>query len=410
MPNEKKPIQEGTSMPVMGGPGPSMGVPGTGAGPSAGGVPSSGSPEPGPSESGKRKKKNMKENTGIDEATLAGDSLHPAAKSIKDSKALDDSKVKMMMNMFHAIASNDKHDLTDWYKKAMERFHKNADVGVGNEAEHNTNSINGHLGKGPHTRMPMPTIDVKEDLDVIFSGTDLSENFKAKTSVLFESAVHARVIFETARLEEEFVEVLQEEISHFTNTLTDKLDNYLDYVVENWMRENQVAMENTLRNEIAGEFMNGLKGLFSETFYMDIPDDKVDVTNALADKIAILETRLEDVISENSILKDALINEARQDVIEECSTGLTVAQAEKFSTLAEGIDFEGDFDDYAQKLMIIKESHFNFENKSPKLNILEESFEGDDGSNHTTYYDPSVRNYVDAISRVMKPYVKSGQI
>ena len=335
------------------------------------------------------------------EETLAGSSLHPAAKAIPDPKAVSTSKVEMMKHMVNYAAGMSKGDLTKWFEDAMKVYGPGKTHGVGDVATRNVDSINSKLGKGPHTKEPMPKIHVREDLDEIFAGTELTEEFKEKVSVLFESAVHARLVLETASLEEEFVNLLQEEIEYFTETLTGKLDTYLDYTVENWMEENKLAVESALRNELTSDFIEGLKTLFTE-HYIDIPEDKVDVLNVLADKVTSLEATLEDLISENAILKDALVNEAKQDIFEEVSQGLTIPQIEKFATLSEGVDFDGDFDAYTKKLEIIKESHFSGKvKKVVKSNILEESFEGEI-ENKPASQDPAINRYVAAISRNVK--------
>ena len=313
----------------------------------------------------------------IDEETIAGASLHPAARSVSDPKALTASKVEMMKRMVNHMAGMSKGDMTKWFEDTLKVYGPGKDYGVGDNSGKNSASIDTHLGKGPKTKYPMPKIQVREDLEELFAGTELSEEFKEKTAVLFEAAVHARVVLETTRLEEEFVDILIEEIEYHTETLTNKLDAYLDYTVENFMNENQIAVESTLRNELTTEFIEGLRNLFAE-HYISVPEEQVDVLNALADRCTRLENALEDTLAESTILKDALINEAKQDVISEVGVGFTLAQQEKFATLAEGIEFDGDFDVYARKLNIVKESHFN--GSKTKSNILEESFEGEDGT------------------------------
>src|SRR5271157_2646964 len=344
----------------------------------------------------------FREDTVVEE-TMAGSSLHPAAKSISDPKAISTSKVEMMKNMVNHMAGMKKGDLTQWFEDSMKVYGPGKDHGVGDNSIRNVNSINSKLGKGPHTKDPMPKIHVREDLDELFVGTELSEEFKEKTAVLFEAAVNARVVLESVKLEEEFVDLFTEEVEHFTETLTNKLDTYLDYTVENWMSENQVAIESSLRNELMGDFIEGLKNLFTE-HYINVPEDKIDVLNILADKVNSLEDVNEDLISENSVLKDALVNEAKQDIFEEVSHGLTVSQIEKFATLAEGIEFEGDFDSYEKKLEIIKESHFSDNSKKVKSNgtgILEESFDGD-VKQVSVSNDPYINRYADAIARTVK--------
>lgn len=336
----------------------------------------------------------------VSEETLAGSSLHPAAKSVSDPKAISTSKVGMMKDMVNHMAGMNKSDLIKWFEDSMKTFGPGKSYGVGDVSSKNVNSINSKLGTGPLTQDPMPKIHVREDLDELFIGTELSEEFKEKTSVLFEAAIHARLILESMKLEEEFVKLFTEEVEYFTETLTNKLDTYLDYTVENWMEQNKVEIESSLRNELTTDFIEGLKSLFTE-HYINIPEEKIDVLNVLADKVTALENANEDLISENSVLKDALINEAKQDIFEEISQGLTIPQIEKFATLAEGIEFDGDFDSYQNKLGIIKENHFNDKTKVIKSNILDESFEGEVKSSVVSS-DPAINRYVEAIARNVK--------
>ena len=136
-------------------------------------------------------------------------------------------------------------------------------------------------------------------IEEMFNGQDLSEEFKDNVATIFEAAVSAKLIAETVRLEEEFETKLAEEIAIFNEEVTSKLDTYLDYCVENWMKENEVAIESTLRNELASEFVEGLKDLFAE-HYINVPEDKVDVLEAMAEKVAALEARLDETIDRKS--------------------------------------------------------------------------------------------------------------
>jgi hypothetical protein len=244
----------------------------------------------------------------------------------------------------------------------------------------------------------MPKLNVKEDIEEMFNGQDLSEEFKDNVATLFEAAVSARLIAEQARLEEEYETKLQEEISLFNEELTSKLDTYLDYVVENWMKENEVAIESTLRNELAEEFMEGLKNLFAE-HYISVPEEKVDVLEAMAEKVEALESKLDEAISENVELKNFVVENERQGIVESLASDLALTQQEKFSALVEGIEFDGDLDVYAKKLMIVKENYFKNEATSSS-SIEEETFEGEVAVSKNV--DPTVGRYLEAISRTVK--------
>jgi hypothetical protein len=341
----------------------------------------------------------------LDEETTAAASLKPGAKSISDPKALTKSKIGMMTGMMHMMNGMGKSDMVDFFNKVHSLYGPNKDWGVGNHSASNQASIDmkaSHAvaSKGPKTRMPMPKLNVKEDVEAMFDGQDLSEEFKDNASTLFEAAVSARIIAEQARLEEEYETKLTEELAVFTEEVNTKLDSYLDYVVENWMKENEVAIESTLRNELMEEFMEGLKNLFAE-HYISVPQEKVDVLEALATKVGALEEKLDETITENTELREVLVEGKMREIFEELASDLALTQQEKFAALVEGIEFNGDLDIYGKKLMIVKENYFKNEQTSYSSNINEETFEGDIGTTNKNV-DPSVNRYVQALARTVK--------
>ena len=351
-------------------------------------------------ESSKKKmKKKCEEETEVSEETLAGSSLHPKARHSDPM-----SKLGAMHGVMNVMAGMGKSDLINFFNQVQSQFGPGKDWGVGDKSGHNQSSIDmkpsDATGKSaPKTRDAMPKLNVKEDIEEMFNGQDLSEEFKENVSTLFEAAVSARLIAEQARLEEEFETKLQEEIATFNEEITSKLDTYLDYCVENWMKENEVAIESTLRNELAEEFMEGLKNLFAE-HYISVPEEKVDVLEAMAEKVAALEEKLDETISENYELKNFVVENERQDIVEGLASDLALTQQEKFAALVEGIEFDGDLDTYAKKLMIVKENYFKGEATSHSSNIEEETFEGEVAV--TKNIDPTVGRYLDAISRTVK--------
>jgi hypothetical protein len=346
----------------------------------------------------KEKKSGKKED--MKEDTAAADSIkaHKTADaSTDDPKAISPSKVEMMKNVVNYMAGQSKKDLTGWFDQMMSQYGPGKDYGVGDNSAKNAATIDTTLGKGPKTKDPMPKLSATEDLEAIFSGTELSEDFKEKTSALFEAAVSARISLETARLEEEFVEMLTEEIESFTSGLTDKLDSYLDYVVENWMVENIVAMDSALRTELAMEFLSGIKELFVEHFY-DLPEEKVEVVEAMADKIETLEQQNHTLVTEITSMKDAMVEASMLSVIDEVAKGLTLVEKEKFGTLIEGIEFEGDFETYANKLTVVRNNYFKETSVKPS-NILDVD---DEENSINEEVNPAVANYVTAISRTTR--------
>jgi hypothetical protein len=254
-------------------------------------------------------------------------------------------------------------------------------------------------GKGPKIRDAMPKLSVKEDVEEMFEGQDLSEEFKENASTIFEAAVTARAALEIARLDEEYETRLEESVTEIVEELQTGLDSYLSYVAEKWMNENQVAIESALRNEIMEEFIDGLKGLFVE-HYIDIPEEKVSVVESLAAKVEALESALDEQITENAELKTMVLESNKQEILDELAEGLTMSQAEKFFALSEGVHFDGDLDVYAKKLSVVKENYFT-KKSATVMNLEEETFEAGETTNSGSV-DPSVNRYVQAISRTVK--------
>lgn len=343
------------------------------------------------------------EEESVEEETLAASSLKPAARSVSDPK----SKIEVINHVVGQMAHMEKSDLIDFFNKTMSQFGPGKDYGVGDKSGSNQSTLDmkaSHAvsSTGPKTKDPMPKLDSKnhwaEDVEEMFSGQDLSEEFKDRVSTLFEAAVGARIGVEIARLEEEYETAINERVEEIAEEMNTKLDTYLDYVVENWMKENEVAIESTLRNEIMEEFINGLHTLFSE-HYMNVPTDKVDVLEALTDKVEALESKLDEAITENSDLRNVLAEKAKEDIFEELASDLALTQQEKFASLAEGIEFDGDLEVYSKKLQIVKENYFSA-TTSHVSNINEETFEGE--VTETVSGNPEVSRYVQAIARTIK--------
>lgn len=354
----------------------------------------------------KSKEINEEQVETVKEETVAGDSLKPAARSVVDPKALDASKVSMMKTMLHTASGMDKEDMTQWFNKAMALVGHEADE-VGDNSGKNQSSVDMKTGSGPKTKEAMPKIasitpgqSMKEDVAELFGTEDLTEEFKEKAAAIFEAAVVSQVILAREELHEQFETKLAEEIERIETETTENLDKYLDYVVEEWMKDNEVAIESSLRTELTNDFIDGLKKLFAE-HYIDLPEEKVEVVEHMADKVEELEKKLDEIIDENSSLKEALMNSQLSDVVEELAASMAMTQQEKFKSLAEEIEFDGDIDNFTKKLEIVKDTYFKDE-KPAKSNIEEETFEGEEQTALTETVDPRVANYVKAISRTVK--------
>ena len=208
--------------------------------------------------------------------------------------------------------------------------------------------------------------DFSGDLDALVeSEATLSDGFKDKAATIFEAAVKSKLGEEIGRIEEAYGEELAEEIASTKSDLVEKIDSYLNYVVENWMSENQIAIQSGLRSEIAENFMNGLKDLFVES-YVDVPESKVDLVDDLAEQVEELETALNSQTSKNIEMTEELELFQRYEVIREHAHGLAETEVEKLAALAEDLDFI-DEETFSAKVKTIKESYFSKEVKSAEV-------------------------------------------
>jgi hypothetical protein len=207
-----------------------------------------------------------------------------------------------------------------------------------------------------NAKKKMKEMSVKEDIDAMFGGESLSEEFKSKVTTIFEAAVIARAVAVAEALEEEILDAAQEALDDAKVEIEEQVDTYLNFVVENWVKENQVAIESGLRSEIVEDFMTGLKNLFSEN-YIDVPEEKVNVVEEQSQEIADLQAQVNEILNANAELTKKLANSNKTTILATASEGLTATQTARLKTLAEGVEFttEGE---YTSKLAVIRESYF----------------------------------------------------
>ena len=237
------------------------------------------------------------------------------------------------------------------------------------------------------------SINVKEDVDALVAGEDLSEEFKDKAATIFEAAVKSKIRSEVVRMEEGYAVALEEATETIKEELSVKVDDYLGYVVEEWMKENELAIERGLKGEIAEDFISGLKQLF-EDHYIDVPDEKYDVLEAQSEKIAELEEKLNGMIEENVEKKKVVESLTREQITSEVSHDLAATEVEKFKSLTEDVDFVTE-DSFRAKLDTLKESYF------PTTGEQQSFLIDNDGSEPAQDIDTtdSIRAYMSAISR-----------
>jgi len=235
--------------------------------------------------------------------------------------------------------------------------------------------------------------DFSGDLNALVeSEATLSDGFKDKAATIFEAAVKSKLSEEIARIEESYAGELAEEIASTKSDLVEKIDSYLNYVVENWMSENQVAIQTGLRSEIAENFMNGLKDLFVES-YVEVPESKVDLVDDLAEQVEELETALNSQTAKNIEMTEELELFQRYEVIREHAHGLAETEVEKLAKLAEDLDFV-DEETFSAKVKTIKESYFTKEVKTAEV--------GDDLVEDTADNSVEVSSVMDSYLQALK--------
>ena len=239
--------------------------------------------------------------------------------------------------------------------------------------------------------------DFSEDLNALVeSEATLSDEFKAKTAVIFEAAVKSKLAEEINRLETEYQTQLDEEIQATKEDLVEKVDSYLNYVVENWMKENELAIQSGLRAEIAEGFMEKLKDVFTES-YVEVPESKIDLVDELAAANDELEEQVNEATAKALGLAEELEGYKREAIIREASRDLADTQVEKLTKLAESIDFESE-EDFAAKVDTLKASYFKSD--APTSPIAEDT--EDDAADDSIELTGSMADYVNALRKTIK--------
>ena len=258
------------------------------------------------------------------------------------------TKAEMQDKMIKAMKSMKKGEMEEIYSSYMN----------GKEMAHADKEESAEdKEKSEAVEKRVKDINVKEHVDALMNGEgDLSEEFKRKAATVFEAAVKSKVREEVERLEEDYRNDLDENMNKTQTELTEKVDNYLNYVVEEWTKENELAIERGLKGEIAEDFISGLKQLF-EDHYIDVPDEKYDVLEAQSQKISELEAKLNEEVEKNIGFKNNNAKLVREQVISQCTGDLTEVEIEKFKSLTEDVDFT-DEDSFRSKLDTLKESYF----------------------------------------------------
>ena len=258
------------------------------------------------------------------------------------------------------------------------------------------------MGEETEYKVTAQDIDIKDDVKALFGNEDLSEEFKEKATTIFETAVVNKINETIETYNNSMNESYQEDTQAIKDELSEKMDTYLDYVVEEWSKENELAIEQGLKAELTEDFMAGLKNLF-EDHYIDIPEAKVDVVEELAAKNEELQGQLNAEMEKNIEAKKAIEENDQQKIIDQVTEGLAETQKEKFQTLAEGVEFK-DKESFQKKLSIIKESYFSVDNDKEVADLVGETDEplDEEAKPEGSSLDPKMAGYAAAISRSLK--------
>ena len=248
-----------------------------------------------------------------------------------------------------------------------------------------------------------PEFSVEEDVKALLEGEELSEEFQDKAKTIFETAIKTKVEEIKGKLEESYAENLVEEIATVKANMTERLDSYLEYVADEWVQENKLAVEAGIKSEMTESFLNGMKQLF-EDHYVTIPEEKYDVLESMVDKLDEMESKLNEQIDKNVALNKRLAESVADVIFAEVTEGLAVSQREKLAALAENVEFESE-SDYREKLETLKESYFPTGKKAssaPKSNSenLSEEVSTDEVISEET--SPRMQAYLDTLSRAAK--------
>ena len=241
-------------------------------------------------------------------------------------------------------------------------------------------------------------IDIEEDVNALVAGEELSEDFKAKAKTILETAVKGQVKQIKESLEASYETKLLEEVEEIKGALNGRVDSYLEYVSEEWFTENQLAVENGLKEELSESFMTGLKSLFEE-HYVSIPEEKYDVLQSMVEKLDDMESKLNEQIERNVTLNKRLAESSSDVILADVSEGLAATQKEKLASLAESVEFESETE-YREKLETLKESYFPTTKSAPATARTETLSEGVAPAPES--YSNSMASYLSALSSTSK--------
>ena len=242
-------------------------------------------------------------------------------------------------------------------------------------------------------------IDIEADVQALFEGEELSEEFQTKARTIFEAAINSKLAEVKEAVKTEYEEQLVEEVAAIKSELEERVDAYLEYVADEWLQENQIAVESGLKTEMTESFLEGMKSLFEE-HYVSVPEEKYDVIESMVDKLDEMEGKLNEQIEKNIALNRRLAESSSDVVFAEVTEGLATTQKEKLATLVENVEFESEAD-YREKLVTLKESYFP-SNAGSQRDKSENLSEGTENPANIAEISNTMSAYLQTLNRVAK--------
>lgn len=260
-------------------------------------------------------------------------------------------------------------------------------------------SMNPKNGDQSPVRQGNAVKGMKEDIDALMNGEELSEDFRTKAETIFEAAVMNRVNEEVARIQEEFEAKLAEQVEQNTQGIVEQVDGYLGYIAEQWIAQNELALERGIKSEILEGFVNGLKDLFEE-HYIEVPEERYDVLAEMEDTIASLEAKLNEQVENNVALTKTLAEAKRQEIVKSISEGLTDTESEKFAGLVEELSYE-DAETFEAKVKTIRENYFSGKVATEVSSVVTDApVEVLTEEKKATPADPKMSAYLSALNKI----------
>ncbi len=294
-------------------------------------------------------------------------------------------------------ADEDEEVVAEKYHEGGEEHDEPKHKEEGDEEEEDDDAPH---GKDKKKKKVEEEFDIEEDVNALLAGEDLSEEFQEKARTIFEAAIKSRVSEIKEQLEESYAAALVEEVQEIKESLIDRVDAYLEYVADEWISENALAVEHGLKTEMTESFLAGMKSLF-EDHYVSIPEDKYDVIESMVDKLDEMEAKLNEQIERNVALNQRLAESVADVIFADVAEGLALSQKDKLASLAENVEFESE-ESYREKLVTLRESYFPTRTAGTQRDVSENLSEEVSHEGVAPTVSPSMERYLQTLGRVSK--------